>query len=130
MFLQIFQNSKKSTCTGVSFQIKLQASRFYQKRDSSPSASLEFCQNILRPPFLQNTSGRLLSKILNRNINLSRNSYLAKFCSFYKSFRENRKTVSITIKDRSSRSQMFNKIVIPKNISQNSLKKTCAGIFL
>ena len=54
VFLKIFQNSQGNIYRGVSFQIKLQASRLYYKWDSSPSVSLEYLSGDV---LLQNTLG-------------------------------------------------------------------------
>ena len=61
MFLEISQNSPKSTCTRVSFLIKLQASslQLYSKRDSGTGVFLTFVNftKLLRTLSSQNTFG-------------------------------------------------------------------------
>ena len=64
VFLKILQNSQENTCTRVTFLIKLKA---LQKRLWHRCFHLNFAK-VLRTPFLQNTSGRLL--VFNRNIDL------------------------------------------------------------
>ena len=58
VFLKISQNSQESTCTRVSFLIKLQARglQLYLERDSGTGTHFSGTH------FLQNTSGRLQSK--------------------------------------------------------------------
>ena len=61
VFLEISQNSQENTCVRASFLIKLQAQacNFIKKETLTQVLPYEFCE-ILRAPFLQNTSGRLL----------------------------------------------------------------------
>ena len=63
VYLEISQNSQENTCARVSFLIKLQATGFIKKRLRHRCFPVGFAQ-ILRTPFLQNTSNRLLLAFL------------------------------------------------------------------
>ena len=55
MFLNISQNSQESTCTRVSFFIKLQTSglQLYLKRDSGTGVFCEFCEFFRKTFFIE-----------------------------------------------------------------------------
>ena len=57
VFLKISQNSYENTCARLSFLIQKDACNFIKKETLAQVFSCEFCE-ILRTPFLQNTSGR------------------------------------------------------------------------
>ena len=79
VFLQISQNSQENTCASVSFLIKLLALGVTQV------ISCEF-REILRIPFLQNTSGRLLLWVVLKNFTKHGHQYcfISIFCSCLK----------------------------------------------
>ena len=63
LFLEISQNSQENACARVSFSIKLQASAtLLKKRLWHRCFPVNFVK-LLRTPFLQNTSGRLLLRM-------------------------------------------------------------------
>ena len=60
MFLEILQNSQENTCARSLFFKYSCRLQLYQKRDSGTCIFLVNFAKLIRTPFLQNTSGRLL----------------------------------------------------------------------